>query len=204
MVLEVSADPGDVRDDRDPEATERVRRTDPGELQQLRRVEGTAREDHLAGEDRLRSAAPPLDLDAGSAAAVDVNPGDERPRPDGKVWSPHDRMEIRPRGADPTAAPDVPVERGEALLAIAVHIRRQVIAGLLGRLEPGEEERARGRSPLEAEGTVVATPRVIGSRGGAVLHPLEVRQAVGERPRLHSGIGGPALVVERISALEDH
>ena len=50
----------------------------------------------------------------------------------------------------------------------------------------------------------MAAERVVGRGGEAVLHPLEVRQAVRVVPLLHAGVGGPALVVQRVAALEDH
>ena len=49
----------------------------------------------------------------------------------------------------------------------------------------------------------MAAPRVVRRGREARLHPLEVRQAVGVVPRRHPGVGRPALVVERVAALED-
>src|SRR4029079_11985043 len=105
-----------------------------------------------------------------------------------------DGMEIGSRRADPPSPPDIPIERREPLLAVAVHVGGRVVAGLLGGLEPGHEQRARRWAALQAERTAVAAPRVIGRRRRAVLHPLEVRQAMRIRPRLHAGARRPTFV----------
>src|SRR4051794_27603709 len=157
-------------------------RTDPRQLEELRRIEGAAAEDHLAGTDRLGPAALALDLDAGRASTVHMDPGHERPRPELQVGPMPDRVEIRASRAHPTTLPDVPIERREALLPVAVHVRRQVISGLDCRVEPRAEQRARRRAALEAEWSAMAAPGVIRGRGGAVLHPLEVGEAMRVRP----------------------
>ena len=98
---------------------------------------------------------------------------------------------------------DVAVERREALLAVAVDVLGQRVAGLLDALEERGEERVRRRAALQDQGAVVAAPRIVGRGRERGLHPLEVRQAVGVVPGRHARIGGPALVVERVAALED-
>ena len=90
----------------------------------------------------------------------------------------------------------------EALLAVAVHVVGELVAGLLHRLEERAEQRIGRRAPLEHERTVAAA-ELVGARE-ARLHALEVRQAVRVRPVGQAGIGGPPLVVERVAALEDH
>ena len=115
----------------------------------------------------------------------------------------HDRVEIGLGGGQPPTAMDVAVERREAFLAVAVDVLGQLIAGLLGGREEGGEEGARGRSALQHERSIVAAPRIVRRRGEGCLHPLEVRQAMGEVPCRHPRIGAPALVVERIATLED-
>src|SRR2546426_564307 len=52
--------------------------------------------------------------------------------------------------------------------------------------------------------TPVAAPGVVPRRGQAVLHPLEVRQAMGVVPGLHARGRRPAIEVERVATLEDH
>ena len=99
---------------------------------------------------------------------------------------------------------DVPVERREALLPEAVDVVGELVAGLLRRREERAEERVVGRSTLEGQRPAVAAIRIVGRGREAVLHPLEVGQAMGVVPGRHARVRGPALVVERVAALEDH
>ena len=133
VVLEVPPDAGHVGDDGDAHGLELGGRPDPVQQQELRRVDGATGEDHLTGVDRLGAAAVPLDLHARRARAVEVHPVTivevrsvrlRRER--------HDRVEVGPRGRQPSAPVDVPVERREALLAIAVDVVRPRVAGLDG------------------------------------------------------------------------
>ncbi len=64
--------------------------------------------------------------------------------------------------------------------------------------------RQEGFAAFEDEGPRVPSELVALGRGEAVLHPLEVRETVRVVPRLHAGVGSPALVVQRVAALEDH
>ena len=99
---------------------------------------------------------------------------------------------------------DIPVEGRETLLPVAVDVVGQLIAGLLRSSEERAEQRVVGWPALERQRTTVAAEGVVGRSGEAVLHPLEVGQAVGVVPGLHARIRRPALVVERVAALEDH
>ncbi len=49
----------------------------------------------------------------------------------------------------------------------------------------------------------MTAPRIVRVRGQRGLHPLEIGQAVGEVPRLHTRVGRPALEIEWVAALED-
>ncbi len=96
---------------------------------------------------------------------------------------------------------DVPVERPETLLAIAVDVGGERVAGLFRGLEERGEQQVRGGAAFEDKRPVAAAElRVVLRR----LHLLEVRQAMRVVPDLHAGVGGPALIVERVAALEDH
>ncbi len=197
VVLEVLADTGQIGDDRHAERLELARGADAGELEQLRRVDRAAAEDHLAGTDRLAA-----DHDADGARPLEDDALDERVAAHLEVRPRHRRMEVRARRAQAAAAVDRPVELREALLPVAVHVVGERIARLLHRVEERVEERRRRRSALEHERPLAAAPLV--GAGEAALHPLEVRQAVGVVPRGHARVGAPALVVERVAALEDH
>ena len=139
---------------------------------------------------------------AGGAGAVEQDPGDERARAHGQVGAAHDRVQVRAGRGQPPAVVHVAVERREALLPVAVDVVGEVVAGLLGRLEEGLEQRARRRPALQDQRALVAAPPPAAGQAG--LHLLEVRQAVRVVPGRHARVGGPALVVQRVAALEDH
>ena len=172
-----------------------------GELEQLRGVDRPAAEDHFAGIDRV-TAARPLVVDADRPLTLEPDAGHQGEGADGEVLPVPDRVEVGPRGGEPAAAVDVAVEPREALLPVAVHVVGEVVAGLDRRAEERVEERVGRRAPLELERAVAAAP-VVGA-GQAVLHPLEVGQAVEVVPLLHPRLPAPSLVVERVAALEDH
>src|SRR5437879_4631357 len=111
-------------------------------------------------------------------------------------------MEVRARRAEPAAVADVAIELREALLAVAVDVVGERVAGFLDCVEERTEERSLRGPALELQRPASAAP-LIGARE-ARLHPLEVRQAVRVVPVLEAGLGRPALEVERVAALEDH
>jgi len=111
-------------------------------------------------------------------------------------------MQVRTSSAQPPAAADGPVERAEPFLPVAVHVFGEPMARLLHSEEERGEERVRRRSALEHERPVAAAIVVGACRAG--LHALEVREAVRVVPARHSRVGSPALVVERVTPLEDH
>ena len=205
VVLEVLPHARQVGDDVDAERAQFGRAADARQLQQLRRVDRAAAQDHLAGARGLGSAAADARiLDAGRAPALEQDPRRHRMRLHVEVRPAHHGVQVRPRGGQPAAVVHVAVELREALLAVAVHVVGEREAGLLHGGEERVEQRADGRPALEDERSVMAAERIVGSRCEAVLHPLEVRQAVGVVPGLHPGVARPALVVQRVAALEDH
>ena len=157
---------------------------------------------------RLRAPAPAAcapaaaELHAHRAPALEKDLGDEGPALHGEVGPPHDRVQVGAGRRQPPAPADVPVERGEPLLAVTVHVLGQRVARLLRGLEEGAEQRVGRRAPLQDQRAVRAAVLVPARQ--AVLHLLEVRQAVRVVPAAHPGVGGPSLVVQRVPALEDH
>ncbi len=211
VVLQVLAHAGQVGHRVDAEPAQQPGVAHPGQLQQLRRVDRASAQDDLPGPDLLRRARPagpvpaapaaPV-LHAHRAAALERDPGDERPAFHREVAAPHDRVQVGPGGRQPPAPADVPVERGEAFLPVAVHVLGQAVARLLRGLEEGQEQRAGRRAPLQHQRAIGAAELVAARQ--AVLHLLEVRQAVPVVPAAHARGGGPPLVVQRVPALEDH
>ncbi len=202
VVLQVLAHRGQmVHDGRYRGCCELGRVAHAAELEELRCVERAAAQHHLVALSRLHLAAHGV-LHAGGAGAVEVDAMDESAGDDLQVGALHHRVQVGARRAEASAAVHVAVEAGEALLLVAVDVAGERVAGLLAGFEEGLDERVLRRAALEHEGAAAATPLV--DAGQAVLHLLEVGQAVGVVPGLHALVGGPALVVERVAALEDH
>jgi hypothetical protein len=99
---------------------------------------------------------------------------------------------------------DVPVERREPLLPVAVHVVGELEARLTRGLEERAEQRVGGRAAFEHEWAGGASELVVRLGREAALHPAEVGEAVRVVPRLHPGVGAPALIVQGVAALEDH
>ena len=206
VVLEVAPDAGKVGQDIDAEVRELGGRSDARQQQELGAVDRATGQDHLAGRVAIDAAAPPApsDLDADGAGPLEQDPGHEPAGPDREVRAlAQDRMEVGARRTQAAASVDIPIERREPLLPVAIDVLGQGIAGLLGGFEERPEERAGSRATLEHERAIVAAPRIVGRRGQGVLHLLEVRQAMGEIPCLHARVGRPTLEVEGVASLED-
>jgi hypothetical protein len=103
----------------------------------VRRVDRAAAEDHLAGPHDLSA----LELDAGCARPLEDDAVDERPAADLEVRAAHRRVEVCACRAHAPTPVECPVERGEALLPVAVDVVGQLVAGLLHRFEERGEER---------------------------------------------------------------
>ena len=206
VVLEVLADAGELVDHGYAERLQVLGVADARELHQLGGVDRAAAEDHLAGLHRAVRPAAAQVVDTGGPLAVEADLGDHRERLDAEVGAVHHRVQVGAGGGEPAAVVDVAVEAREALLAVAVDVVGQRVAGLLGGLEERPEQRVGRRPALEDERPAAAAPGVglappVDEQG---LHPLEVGQAVQVVPVLHPLVAGPALVVHRVAALEDH
>ena len=204
MVLEVLAHAGQVADHIDAQGTQLARRAHTRELQELRRVDRPTAEDDLIGLGRPGAPARARVFDSDRPRTVEQHPRGQRERLHGEVGAVHHGVQVSPRGGQAPAVVHVAIEGGKALLPVAVDVRGQRMAGLLHGGEERVEQRAPSGTALEHERAVVAAEGIVGLRGQAVLHALEVGQAMGVVPRLHPLARGPALVVERVPALEDH
>ena len=187
VVLEVGADTGQVGHDRDAERARGRRRARP-------RTAGAAAGVLIAPPARMisppsiRSVPPPC---RSMSTATARRPSNTTPVTNVRVRTvrflrPTDRLQVRLRGGQPPAVVDVAIERREPLLAVAVDVVGQVIAGLLAGGEERLEQRVRGRTALQDERPVMTAPRIVGRGREAGLHLLEVRQAMGVVPRLHA------------------
>src|SRR5439155_18917577 len=88
-------------------------------------------------------------LEAHGAGSLEDDPRRERSGLDLEVRTSAHRAEVCVRRRPASAPMDVAIERGEALLTVAVHVLRQVVSRLLRRLEEGAEEGIGRRPPLE-------------------------------------------------------
>ena len=202
MVLQVLPHPGQVGDHVHPERGQVSGVADTGELQQLRRVDRAAAQDDLTRADLTRRPAAVAVRHAHGPVPLEQDPGDEGPAGHVQVRPAHHRVQVGAGRAEPPAPVDVAVEGGEAFLAEAVDVLGELVPSLLDRFEERLEERAGGRAALEHQRAVAATELI--RPGQAGLHPLEVGQAVRVVPAAHARVRGPALVVQRVAALEDH
>ena len=116
----------------------------------------------MSSADRTRLTLPFVaELDADRARAVEDDLRDEGAGGHGEVGPAHHRIQVGARGGQPPAPVDVPVERGEALLPVAVHVVGELVAGLLHGGEERLEQRAGGRAPLEHQRPGVPAERVV-------------------------------------------
>ena len=177
-----------------------------GELQQLRRVDGTAAQNHLAAG-----------LDVVGAVAVDhLHPrGLGRAGVGRKAHTRHQcagahlqvgaregRAQVGHGGAPAAALVHRHVHGAQAFLAVAVHVFGARITGLLAGFNEGVVERVFAGAGGHMQGPTVA-PVVVPALGPC-FGLAEVGQAVGIRPVLQSGVRRPALVVHGVAADVDH
>src|SRR5215831_1519726 len=88
VILQVEPDAGEFAHGGDPVRGELVEGADAGEQQQLRRVDGAAREDHLARAPGNLLVCSVAVGDTDGARAVDQHARDLGAGGDGQVWAP--------------------------------------------------------------------------------------------------------------------
>ena len=141
MIVQIGAHPRQVMADGDAELGQMIGRTDAGELQELRAVEGSAAEDHLPlGPRAFRSACAEI-IHPHGAPALEADRPRQRAGQDGEIGAPCGAGQIAARHAPAPAVPGRPVHRAEALLLLAIGIGGIGISRLLPRLDEGAGER---------------------------------------------------------------
>ena len=131
VVLQVGTHAGQLDPGLDADGAQLLGVADAGQLQQLGAVERAAAQDHLSRRHRPAQPAPAGVVDARTTVALHPQAGDEGEGLDVEVGPVHDRVEVGPGGRQPAAAVHVAVDLGEALLAVAVDVVGQRVAGLL-------------------------------------------------------------------------
>ena len=146
VILQVLADAAQGDSHRDSLRAELVGVADPGQHQQLRRVDRAAREDHLTlrPHDGLLAMADVLDAD--DTRAVEQQPGHQRLDLHGQVGARQRRAQIGDRAAAAPAMLDRHLHAREAVLLRAVVILGRRQAGRAG----GIHHRRRKADPRSA------------------------------------------------------
>ena len=186
VVLQVLTDPLEIVHHVDAEVGEFLARPDAGELQQLRRVDGPAADDHFASRPHLVAQVVAPVAHAHRAPALEQDARGQRVRAHLQIGAVQRRAQI---GVGRTAAPARAhrhIHAPEALLLVAVHVLGQRVAGLPPGFEPGgvqgvgEQATARGERSGAAAivigafrtafgapevGQHVAVPPAAGTRG---------------------------------------
>jgi hypothetical protein len=201
VVLQVLPDLGHVGDDGDPVPAQLVGRAGTGQHEQLRRAEGAGAQDDLPPRADPGDARPVGNLDPDRRSVVDHDACGVGLVEDVQV-RPADRgTDVSPAGAPAQTAVDRRLGDVHALLAVAVVVARHPPTGLLAALQQRVIQPVLRLRPAHLHRSD-ASPPLVGSVAKR-LHPLEVGQAVGVVP-LHQSVDSPAVVVERVAAIEDH
>ena len=174
---------------------------DAGEHQQLRRVVGARREDHLAVGEYLRELVSPLVLDSDRAVAVEQDPGAQRVGDHLEVRAGHGGMQVGHRGAAPHPAALGQLVVADPVLLRPVEVVVGLMPGLLRRLDIGVHQGVPG--PAVADGQRAAGAVQVARAALVVLGPQEVGQHVRPAP---SGRAArrPLVVVGTVPADVDH
>src|SRR5262249_8438961 len=144
VVLQVLADPWQVVSRLDACSAQMLRVAHPRELEELWRVDRSAAEDHLAGEDPLAGDR----LDAPRARSVEEHARHVHAAADLEVRPAARRSQVRGRRAPSAPSADRTVEARETLLAVAVDVVGERIPRLLDGCEERLEERRVRRTAL--------------------------------------------------------
>ena len=197
VVLQIVADAGRVEHDLDAVLLQQVRRSDAGELQQLRRVIRAAGDQDFLARPRRAHAAFLLVFDRLGAPPLEQDALRQRRGLDVQIAAALRRAQIGERRAGAAAAPCRGLEKSRAFLGRAVEIGIGRNAGLGG----GDDEGFRQRIVHAASPTPAAARRAVIFVGAAllVLGLLEIGQHVVIAP---AGIAAlaPAIVILVLAA----
>ncbi len=197
MVLQVSSD-RQIDLWLDAHLGEMRRRADARQHQELRRVEGTAREDDVTtGLDACRDAIRSGELDAGGTRAPHQHAGGMGTGLDRQIGAPAHRPEIGACRRRAIAVADGVLTAPEAFLPRAVVVVGHRQARCRGSLEPGVVERITGPCEFGADRPRAAAPAILAAVPGFAA--FEVRQHIGVGPAARTLLR-PAVVVAAMAA----
>jgi len=201
VILEVLADPGQVRHHVDAQVPQLGAVTDSGQLQQLWRIDGTTATDHLAAIGAAETV-PFFIFDPDRLLAVKQHLAAQGMTLDLEVGPVFDRMDIGPRGIVASAPVNILIELAEPFLLKTVNVFGQRITGLLHGLEKGFKQRIvafRGGDIERAVGAVISIGPL-----QAGFEFAEIGQTVGVIPVFQSFDGSPFFIIQGIATDIDH
>ena len=206
VVLQVLAHAAERRPYPNAQPLQQGRVADARELQQLRRIDGAAAQDHLAAGVQALQLAAAHRLYAHGArrvvGPVEQDAGRERGGLQRQVGALQGRAKVRHRGAPAPAPVHRHVHRAKTLLAKPVHVVGACITRLLAGRDEGLVERvaAGTGAHMQRPGVAPVGVTTLGARLGAA----KVRQATRVGPFRQAVVPGPAVVIERMAADVDH
>jgi hypothetical protein len=137
VILQIATHIGQVGDHFDGVLAQMIGRTEPGQHQQLRRVDGAGSEDHFTGFDSLHSVSTAPQLHAGRTAVVEQHAFDQRVRAHLQVGAMANGFQIGGGGRAACAIALGDLIQPEAGLLLAVEIVGARMAGARARLNQG-------------------------------------------------------------------
>ena len=174
VILQVGADVGHVGDHRDAVPAQMVGRAEPGQHQQLRRVDRARGEDHLAGLDPLGIVPAATQSHADGAALLDQHALDQRMRAHVQVVAPTRGLQERRCAGTARAVALGHLVQPEAGLLFAVEVAVAREAGAPGRVDQGFRQHVVMTQVGDAERTTRAVQRA--GTACVVLAAQEPRQ----------------------------
>ena len=204
VVLQVLAHTGAVGDHLDTMLCQMGRRADARQHQQLGRVDGGRRDDHLAAGAQHLGLATAQHLDPDSATVFDHDPlrqGADEFDVAGRLRGPQIGVGRGPA----TALPDRLLHRAEAFLFLAVIIVGRLIARLFARLDKGFEQGVFARATADMQRAIGAAPVGVAPVAAVMpaFHAFEIGQHIGIAPAV-GPLLFPVVIVHRVPAHIDH
>ena len=202
VILEPRTDPRLVERDRNAKPRQERPVADTGELQQLRGIDRSGREDHLAARANDLAGACFQELDRACGAALEPNPGHERARHHPKVGARARGLQVRARRRHTYAAAYRHLPKARAFARLAVEVGRVGDAPVA----TGGDERLAQRVHLVAHVADVKRPSRAVVRGcppRVILGFAKVRQHLRPGPAAVAG-GRPVVEIARLAAQVHH
>ncbi len=195
MVLQIGTDARAVHFHLDTHVLQMLRRTDAGEHQQFRRVEGRGRNDHFAVCAYRLDGTLAFNLDACRAAIGDHDLARKAVH-ERNIAALQSRPQIRVCRGPAATVMDRLLHQAEALLLRAIIVICQFKPGLCARLNEGMKQGVLHWTTLHMQRPIRTAPALLTAM--AMFHALEVRQYIRIGPALRTPFF-PAVEVFRVT-----